>query len=60
VLCLFLSVVLGGIGGAVLLLKKKKGDAEMPFGPFIAVAAFVCALYGNGIIMWYLKHFLLV
>jgi prepilin signal peptidase PulO-like enzyme (type II secretory pathway) len=59
-LCLFLSVVLGGIAGAALLIKgRKAGDTEMPFGPFIVAAAFICVFFGNGIIVWYINNFIL-
>lgn len=60
VLCLFLSVVLGGIAGAALLIKgRKAGDTVMPFGPFIVAAALICVFFGNGMIVWYLNNFML-
>ncbi len=58
VLTLFLSFVIGGAGGLILLLAKVKGRKEfIPFGPFIAIGAFISALYGDGILQWYLQNF---
>ncbi len=55
-LTLFLSFVIGGIGSLLLLAFKIKGRKDfIPFGPFIAVAAFISMLYGNEIIAWYLN-----
>jgi leader peptidase (prepilin peptidase)/N-methyltransferase len=54
-LTLFLSFVIGGFGGGLLLLLKIKGRKDMiPFGPFIALGAFIALLYGNQIITWYI------
>lgn len=59
VLTLFLSFVIGGVGGALLLLFRiKKRKDFIPFGPFIAIGAFVSLLYGEPIIQWYVTHFL--
>ena len=56
-LTLFLSFVTGGTGSLILLLAKVKGRKEfIPFGPFIAVGAFISALYGDGILQWYLQN----
>ncbi|WP_425060707.1 Type 4 prepilin-like proteins leader peptide-processing enzyme [Sporomusa carbonis] len=58
ILTLFLSFVIGGIGSLLLLIFKLKGRKDfIPFGPFIAVGAFVSSLYGIEIIGWYLKTF---
>jgi leader peptidase (prepilin peptidase)/N-methyltransferase len=55
-LTLFLSFVIGGIGSLMLLAFKIKGRKDfIPFGPFIAIAAFISMLYGNEIIAWYLS-----
>lgn len=55
-LTLFLSFVIGGIGSLLLLALKIKGRKDfIPFGPFIAVAAFISMLYGHEIITWYLS-----
>lgn len=56
-LTLFLSFVTGGTGSLILLLAKVKGRKDfIPFGPFIAVGAFISALYGDGILQWYLQN----
>lgn len=56
-LTLFLAFVLGGIGGIAVLAFKLKGRKDfIPFGPFIAVGAFISLLYGNEIIQWYLSY----
>lgn len=58
-LTLFLSFVLGGLGGAIVLLLKLKNRKDLiPFGPFIALGAFISMLYGNEIIIWYVKSFM--
>ncbi len=55
-LTLFLSFVIGGIGSLLLLAFKIKSRKDfIPFGPFIAVAAFISMLYGNEFIAWYLN-----
>lgn len=55
-LTLFLSFVIGGIGSLLLLAFNIKGRKDfIPFGPFIAVAAFISMLYGQEIIDWYLS-----
>lgn len=55
-LALFLSIILGGISGViVLLLKFKNAKDKMAFGPFIAIGAVIVALYGNEIINAYFK-----
>lgn len=48
------------IGGAIisvflLLLKVKKMKDGIPFGPFIAFAAYIVSIFGSGIIVWYLN-----
>lgn len=52
---LFLSVLIGGIIGILLILlgKKKKTD-YIPFGPFIALSSIISIIFGQGIINWYL------
>ncbi|VBB06877.1 peptidase a24a prepilin type iv bacterial [Lucifera butyrica] len=58
-LALLLSFFLGGLGGAILMLLKIKGRKDfIPFGPFIALGAFISLLYGYRILAWYLANFL--
>ena len=58
-LTLFLAFILGGLGGVIVLLLKLKGRKDyIPFGPFIALGAFISLLYGNQIINWYITNFL--
>lgn len=53
-LTLFLSFILGGLGGGLLLAFKLKSRKDfIPFGPYIALAALCSLLYGNTIITWY-------
>jgi len=54
-LTLFLAFILGGVGGAFLLIVKLKSRKDfIPFGPFIALGALFTLLYGNNIITWYM------
>lgn len=53
-LMLFLSIVIGGVVGIVLLaLKIKTRKDYIPFGPFIAVAAIITVLWGQNLISFY-------
>ncbi|GAA0179239.1 A24 family peptidase [Clostridium sediminicola] len=55
-LTFFLSTVLGGIIGIVLIATKIKSRKDyIPFGPYIAIAALISVLYGNGMIEWYFQ-----
>lgn len=52
---LFLSVVLGGIIGILLIATKKKSKKDyIPFGPYIALGAMMAVVWGEGILKWYL------
>lgn len=56
-LVLFLSFILGGFFGLLLLLLKRKGRKDfVPFGPFIALAAFAVYFYGTDLIAWYSQY----
>jgi leader peptidase (prepilin peptidase) / N-methyltransferase len=60
-LVLFLAFIAGGLGGILVLALGLKGRKDfIPFGPFIALGAFVSLLYGYQIIAWYLGHFFAV
>ncbi|MDF1513258.1 MAG: A24 family peptidase [Anaerolineae bacterium] len=53
---LLLTIILGGVG-AILVLVAKKGSMKtaMPYGPYIALGATVCMLWGSAILKWYLS-----
>jgi len=56
---MFLSFIIGGFVSAGLLFARSAGRKQMvPFGPFIAVGAYLTALYGTGIWDWYLSCFM--
>ncbi len=55
---LFLSIVLGGLIAAVLLLLKvRKRKEAIPFGPFLSLATITTLLWGSDILSWYLGLF---
>lgn len=57
-LMLFISFVIGGIIGAILIIFKKKSHKDyIPFGPFIALAALFCIFFGEEILAWYFSLF---
>lgn len=57
-LMLFLSFILGGITGVILILLKKKSSKDyIPFGPFIAFSAIFCIYFGENLLGWYFSMF---
>lgn len=55
ILVTFLSFFLGAIYGVfAMIVKRKKGRDEIPFGPFIALASVIAMIWGKDIINWYL------
>lgn len=53
---LFFAFLGGGLAGMFLLMTGKKGRKDgIAFGPFLVLAAFVVAVWGEIIIAWYLK-----
>ena len=55
---LFLGILLGGIFAALLLLFGKKSRKDtIPFGPWLALGAFIALIYGKEILDWYLTVF---
>lgn len=57
VVALFIAFILGGVGGImVLALKLKSRKDYIPFGPFIALGAWVSFLYGLDILVWYFSR----
>lgn len=56
-LALFLSVVLGGVTAALLLLSRRKGRKDpIAFGPFLALGAQVTLMWGPQLSQWYLAQ----
>jgi leader peptidase (prepilin peptidase)/N-methyltransferase len=55
ILTFFFSTILAGTIGVILIITKIKSRKDyIPFGPYIALAAFFAALYGKKFIQWYL------
>lgn len=55
VLTLLLSFIIGGVFGMLLIISKKKSRKDaIPFGPWIAVAAFITIVFGRDILTWYI------
>lgn len=60
ILTLFLSFIIGGFTGALLILLKKKSRKDyIPFGPSISVASMIVVIYGEKILDWYLNSLFL-
>jgi leader peptidase (prepilin peptidase)/N-methyltransferase len=57
-LTLVLSSVVGSLVGAAVILSRR-GDMKyaLPFGTFLALAALVASLAGDGILAWYLSYY---
>ncbi len=54
---LFLSFIIGGITGAVLLLLKKANrKTEVPLGPFLIFGFYITYFWGQNILDWYLSY----
>lgn len=54
IMALILSFLSGGLVGALLLASGRKGRKDtVPFGPFLAVGAWVTLLFGPSLIDWY-------
>jgi leader peptidase (prepilin peptidase)/N-methyltransferase len=51
---IFLGATLGAVIGIGLMLLKQKGRKEpIPFGPFLALGAFIAMVWGPELIFWY-------
>ncbi len=51
---IFLAALSGAVIGLALMALKKKGRKDaVPFGPFLAVGAFVAMIWGTDLIQWY-------
>lgn len=54
----FLAFVLGGVGGALVLLVRRKGlRTRIPFGPWLFAGTWLGVLAGEPIAAWYLGLF---
>lgn len=54
---ILLSSAVGAVVGVTLIaLKRQERTREIPFGPYLAAAAFLAMLYGNEITLWYLNY----
>lgn len=59
ILMLFLSFIIGGSIGIILVILKKKTKKDyIAFGPYIAIAGIITMLFGNEIINWYFNTIL--
>ncbi len=55
---ILLSSFVGVIFGIIQLHLKQQGiDKAFPFGPYLAIAGWVCMMWGNEILDWYLTSF---
>ena len=58
-LALFLGIVAGAVGSAIMMLfKKVKSSQAIAFGPFLAAGFMLSVFFGNGILAWYLSFFI--
>ena len=55
---LFASIFAAIFGIILMINKKATGKTEMPFGPYIAMAAIVSLFFGNGLLNSYLSLFM--
>lgn len=54
--CFFLSFVIGGLVGIILIMIRKKSlTSKLPFAPFLTTAAFIALFWGERIIKIYLQ-----
>ncbi len=53
-LILIIGAFIGSIFGSILIiLRRKKMDSYIPFGPFLSISAVISLLYGKEIWIWY-------
>ena len=54
ILCLLLAFVSGAVCGCILVvLKYKNSKQALPFGPYLAMSAIICYVYGEAMLCWY-------
>ncbi|HNT29546.1 MAG TPA: prepilin peptidase [bacterium] len=57
---LFLGFVSGACIGVILIISKKKTSKDIiPFGPFLSFGAVTTLLFGEQILAWYLRSFII-
>lgn len=56
-ICLFLSALAGCVAGGLLIAagKLKKGEAYLPYGPFIAAGGLFAMFFGDALASWYIS-----
>jgi leader peptidase (prepilin peptidase)/N-methyltransferase len=53
---LFVAFLVGAVVGVVALaVRRSEGDHTIPFGPFIALGAFITIVWSDAIVRWYLS-----
>lgn len=58
IVTLFISIILGGIVSAIILIFKLKDKrSEIAFGPYLAVGGIVACIYGTSLLDMYFKLF---
>ena len=56
-LIILLSSAVGAVVGITLvLLKLQDRTKPIPFGPYLAAAAWIAMLFGNDLTLWYLNY----
>ena len=54
ILCLLLAFVSGALCGCIMVvLKYKNSKQALPFGPYLAMSAIICYVYGEALLCWY-------
>ena len=54
ILCLLLAFVSGALCGCILVvLHYKNSKQALPFGPYLAMSAIICYVYGEALLCWY-------
>lgn len=54
IFALTLAILLGGVGGALLLLTRRfHRRSYVPYGPYLAIAGVVMLIWGEQVVAWY-------
>lgn len=61
ILTIIISMYIGAFYGIIIITKsklvKKDYESMIPYGPFISIASFICMIFGNDILNWYMNLF---